>query len=64
MTKQHSTGGRRAGDQPHLLIVEARFYDEIADLLLDGIEILPPTAYARIVAFVRFAAGHGYPALR
>jgi 6,7-dimethyl-8-ribityllumazine synthase len=36
MTEQHSTGGRRAGDQPHLLIVEARFYDEIADLLLDG----------------------------
>jgi ABC-type phosphate/phosphonate transport system substrate-binding protein len=35
-----------------------------ADLLLDGIEILPPAAYARITAFARFAARHGYPALR
>jgi 6,7-dimethyl-8-ribityllumazine synthase len=32
----HPTGGRPPGDQPHLLIVEARFYDEIADRLLDG----------------------------
>jgi 6,7-dimethyl-8-ribityllumazine synthase len=28
--------GRPPGDRPHLLIVEARFYDEIADLLLAG----------------------------
>jgi ABC-type phosphate/phosphonate transport system substrate-binding protein len=35
-----------------------------ADLLLDGIEVLPPTAYARISAFTRFAARHGYPLLR
>ena len=35
-----------------------------ADLLLDGIEIVPPAAYARITAFARFAARHGYPALR
>ena len=32
----HPTGGRPPGDRPHLLIVEARFYDEIADLLLGG----------------------------
>jgi 6,7-dimethyl-8-ribityllumazine synthase len=32
----HPTGGRQLGDRPHLLIVEARFYDEIADLLLEG----------------------------
>jgi 6,7-dimethyl-8-ribityllumazine synthase len=32
----HPTGGRPRGDRPHLLIVEARFYDEIADLLLEG----------------------------
>ena len=32
----HPTGGRPPGDRPHLLIVEARFYDEIADLLLAG----------------------------
>jgi ABC-type phosphate/phosphonate transport system substrate-binding protein len=35
-----------------------------ADLLLDGIEILPAAAYARITAFARFAARHGYAALR
>jgi 6,7-dimethyl-8-ribityllumazine synthase len=34
MTAQ--TGGRPQGDQPHLMIVEARFYEEIADLLLEG----------------------------
>ena len=28
--------GRPPGDRPHLLIVEARFYDDIADLLLTG----------------------------
>jgi 6,7-dimethyl-8-ribityllumazine synthase len=32
----HPIGGRPPGDQPHLLIVEARFYDEIADRLLEG----------------------------
>jgi 6,7-dimethyl-8-ribityllumazine synthase len=31
-----SVAGRPPGDQPHLLIVEARFYDQIADLLLEG----------------------------
>ena len=30
------TGGRPTGGRQHLLIVEARFYDEIADLLLAG----------------------------
>ena len=32
----HSSGGRPPGGRPHLLIVEARFYDDIADLLLEG----------------------------
>ena len=36
MNGGHPTGGRPPGDQPHLLIVEARFYDEIADRLLEG----------------------------
>jgi ABC-type phosphate/phosphonate transport system substrate-binding protein len=35
-----------------------------ANLLLDGIEVRPPTAYARIAAFARFAHRHGYPTLR
>jgi ABC-type phosphate/phosphonate transport system substrate-binding protein len=34
-----------------------------ADLLLAGVEILPPAAYDRIKAFERYAARHGYPAL-
>ncbi len=32
----HPGGGRRSPDRPHLLIIEARFYDDIADLLLKG----------------------------
>jgi 6,7-dimethyl-8-ribityllumazine synthase len=32
----HPSGGRPPGGRPHLLIVEARFYDDIADLLLAG----------------------------
>ena len=32
----HPTGGRPASGRPHVLIVEARFYDDIADLLLAG----------------------------
>jgi 6,7-dimethyl-8-ribityllumazine synthase len=32
----HPTGGRPPGGRPHLLIVEARFYEDIADLLLAG----------------------------
>jgi 6,7-dimethyl-8-ribityllumazine synthase len=36
LTPGHPTGGRPSGGRPHLLIVEARFYDEIADLLLEG----------------------------
>jgi 6,7-dimethyl-8-ribityllumazine synthase len=36
MTDQHRTGGRPEGSQQHLLIVEARFYREISDLLLEG----------------------------
>jgi ABC-type phosphate/phosphonate transport system substrate-binding protein len=33
-------------------------------LLLDGIEVLPPRAYRRITAFARLAARRGYPLLR
>jgi 6,7-dimethyl-8-ribityllumazine synthase len=36
LTPGHPTGGRPPGGGPHVLIVEARFYDEIADLLLEG----------------------------
>ncbi len=36
LTAAQPTGRRPPGDGPHLLIVEARFYDEIADLLLEG----------------------------
>jgi 6,7-dimethyl-8-ribityllumazine synthase len=32
----HPSGGRPPGGRPHLLIVEARFYDDISDLLLAG----------------------------
>jgi 6,7-dimethyl-8-ribityllumazine synthase len=32
----HPTGGRPPGDGAHLLIVEARFYEEIAEFLLEG----------------------------
>jgi 6,7-dimethyl-8-ribityllumazine synthase len=32
----HPTGGRPPGERPHLLIVEARFYDDISELLLAG----------------------------
>jgi 6,7-dimethyl-8-ribityllumazine synthase len=31
-----ATDARPSGDQPRLLVVEARFYDDIADLLLEG----------------------------
>ncbi len=33
------------------------------DLLLAGIEVLPPSTYRRIIAFARLAARHGYPTL-
>ena len=33
---EHPTGGRPEGSAQHLLIVEARFYREISDLLLEG----------------------------
>jgi 6,7-dimethyl-8-ribityllumazine synthase len=36
MTRLHPTGGRPPGDRPHLLIVQARFYGDISDLLLAG----------------------------
>jgi 6,7-dimethyl-8-ribityllumazine synthase len=36
LPKDHAAGGRPAGDQPHLLIVEARFYGNISDLLRAG----------------------------
>ena len=70
----HPVGGRPAGDQPHLLIVEARFYDKIADLLLDGAQRALAVAGAssdrvtvpgalEIPAAIRLAlAGGGYDA--
>jgi 6,7-dimethyl-8-ribityllumazine synthase len=36
MTDRHPTGGRPEGSRQHLLIVEARFYREISDMLLEG----------------------------
>jgi 6,7-dimethyl-8-ribityllumazine synthase len=36
LPRDHPPGGRPAGDRPHLLIVEARFYDDISDLLRAG----------------------------
>ena len=33
---RRQTTGRPSGVQPHLLVVEARFYDDIADMLLEG----------------------------
>jgi 6,7-dimethyl-8-ribityllumazine synthase len=36
LVENHPAGGRPAGDRPHLLIVEARFYDDISDQLLEG----------------------------
>jgi len=36
MTDQHPTGGRPDGSPRHLLIVEARFYREISDMLIEG----------------------------
>jgi 6,7-dimethyl-8-ribityllumazine synthase len=36
LTGAQPTGRRPPGDGPHLLIVEARFYDQIGDLLLEG----------------------------
>jgi 6,7-dimethyl-8-ribityllumazine synthase len=36
LPERHPTGGRPPGEAPHVLIVEARFYDDIADLLLAG----------------------------
>jgi 6,7-dimethyl-8-ribityllumazine synthase len=36
MTVGHASAERAPRAEPHLLIVEARFYDEIADLLLEG----------------------------
>ena len=35
-TPEHPTGGRPPGGRPHLLIVEARFYEDISDRLLEG----------------------------
>lgn len=34
----HQVGGRPSGDQPHLLIIEARYYEEIGEMLLTGAE--------------------------
>ena len=37
-SSDHPTGGRPPGDQPHLLIVEARYYEEVGAMLLAGAE--------------------------
>jgi 6,7-dimethyl-8-ribityllumazine synthase len=67
-------GGRRQGDRPHLLIVEARFYDEISDLLLAGarraleavgasFEVVTVPGALEIPAAIRLAvAGGGHDA--
>lgn len=34
----HPVSGRPSGDQPHLLIVEARYYEDIGAMLLKGAE--------------------------
>jgi 6,7-dimethyl-8-ribityllumazine synthase len=36
LPQDHPTGGRPPGDRPYVLIVEARFYDDISDLLRTG----------------------------
>ena len=43
----------------HAAIADPALAGARADLLLDGIEILPRAAYRRIRAFARFAARHG-----
>jgi hypothetical protein len=43
----------------HAAIADPALAGARADLLLDGIEILPRAAYGRIPAFARFAARHG-----
>lgn len=35
-----------------------------ASVFIDGVELLPPSAYERIIEFQRFAAAQGYPELR
>jgi len=45
-------------------VLDPELAEARADLLLDGLELLPPSAYARITAFARFAASHAYPQLR
>lgn len=66
----HPRGGRPPGDRPHLLIVEARFYHEIADLLLEGARLVLDAADAtfdkvtvpgalEIPAAIRLALDHG-----
>jgi ABC-type phosphate/phosphonate transport system substrate-binding protein len=43
----------------HAAIADPALAGARADLLLDGIEVLPRAAYRRIRAFARFAARHG-----
>lgn len=68
--ERHPSGGRPPGDRPHLLIVEARFYDEIADRLLEGARRALDTGGAtyhqvtvpgalEIPAAIRLALDHG-----
>ncbi len=66
----HPVGGRPDGDQPHLLIVEARYYEEVGEMLLTGAERALGEAGAtfdrmnvpgalEIPAVIRMALEHG-----
>lgn len=66
----HPVGGRPEGDQPHLLIIEARYYEEIGKMLLTGAEETLSEAGAtfdrvnvpgalEIPAVIRMAIEHG-----
>ena len=63
----------RAGNGPDRIrqlqnaILEAFEEPEVraagASVFIDGVELLPPSAYERIIEFQRFAAVQGYPEL-
>jgi 6,7-dimethyl-8-ribityllumazine synthase len=65
-----ATGTRPSGDQPHLLVVEARFYDDIVDQLLEGatralkgagvtFDLVTVPGALEIPAAIRLALDHG-----
>jgi 6,7-dimethyl-8-ribityllumazine synthase len=70
MIRKPSAGSRPSGDQPHLLVVEARFYDDIANMLLEGatralqaagatFERVTVPGALEIPAAIRLALDHG-----